>query len=150
MKKLVSFVVCFALLLMVSIPISASAQQITFDESHNHNDCSTEVVKEVPVTPDMLQQAQKINAVPDSASLITTTATCSHPTYSTWETIKSWYEYPTTFGECYISVLYQMRYCKTCNAAFARETRTQLSHIKVGNSSSWTCSRCGLSGGIAR
>ncbi len=146
MKKLVSFVVSFALLLMVSIPISASAQQISIDECHNHDDCCAEVVKEVPLTPEMLQQAQKMNAIPNSASLVTTTATCSH-TYSSWETIKEWYETSSTFGNCYILAQYQMRYCTKCNVSFARETRTQLSHIKVGTSSSWKCSRCGLSGG---
>lgn len=115
----------------------------------NHSDCSTEVVKEVPLTIDMLQQAQKMNIIPTDASLVTPLAECKHTSYSSWETIKSGYENPKNFGDCYILVEYQMRYCKKCNAAFAREKRTQLSHIMVGSSTLRKCYRCGLTEGIA-
>ena len=96
----------------------------------------------------MLQQAQKMGVVSKSTSLVAPAA-CAH-TYSSWETIDSWYELPPTFGKCYILVQYQMRYCTKCNTAFAHEKNTQLSHSWRGNSTHRECTRCGLVEGIAR
>lgn len=149
MKKLVSVVLSFALLLIISMPVSASGQQMAIDENHNHSGCSTEVIKEVPLTSDMLQQAQKMNVVPSNRGLVAPMASCTHSTYSPWTTLAEKYELPKTFGYCYVLVEYQLRYCKSCNASFAREKRTQLPHINIGNSTKWKCSRCGMVGGIA-
>lgn len=43
-----------------------------------------------------------------------------------------------------------MRYCTKCNAAFAREKKTPLDHLKKGSLESWYCTRCGATGGSAR
>lgn len=144
MKRFVSILMSLVLMLVVLGPTTAMAQET--DEHHHYG--NTESVKEVPVTIDMLQQAKEKGVVPKRASLISPSATCKH-TYTSWETIKSWYDPAPSFGECYILVEYQMRYCSKCNESFAREKSTQLSHIWKGNSSSKTCTRCGLKSGEA-
>ena len=63
MKKMIMFVISVALLLTLSMPFPVSAQQIIIEECGNHDDYCAEVVKEVPVTFDMLLQAQKMNVV---------------------------------------------------------------------------------------
>lgn len=133
MKKVFSLVICLVLI-MVSASVAVSAQQITKDECYNHSDCPTEVVTEVPLTLDMLQLAQNMNVVPDDSSLITPLAKCKHKSYSPWKTIKDALEPPKKFGKCCILYEYQMRYCKKCKAAFARERRTQLDHVYIGGS----------------
>lgn len=151
MRKKVLFAVSVALLLVFSVSLPVSAQQITIGECKSHEGYCSEIVKEVPVTLDMLFRAQKMNAIPKDEDLIVPNATCTH-TYTEWTTIKSWYESSTEFGQCNVSVKYQMRYCTKCNAAFAREKREQLHHIfEVNNVTGFsTCTICGLTKGDLR
>lgn len=67
------------------------------------------------------------------------TNSCSH-TWSSWSTIKSWYDDGETIFDCYQLVNQQLRYCTKCNDTQMRETRNQLQHIWKGSK----CSRCGV------
>lgn len=149
MKKLVSLIGSLVLLLIISSPLSVAAQQIAVGENNNHDDCFEGIIKEVPCTIDMLQQAQEMNVLPDNANLITPYATCKH-IYSSWVTIKSWKEKPKGIGKCCTLIRYQMRYCKKCNAAFAREKSTQEDHRVVTSGTSWRCTECGEKGYLIR
>ena len=148
MKKMIMFVISVALLLTLSMPFPVSAQQIIIEECGNHDDYCAEVVKEVPVTFDMLLQAQKMNVVPMNASLVVPYATCNH-TYTAWKTIATKTEPSTEFGKCHIRTLFQIRYCTKCNASFAREKTVQ-EHNWVSSNNNFRCTICGLTGGTAR
>lgn len=138
MKRFVSILMSLVLMLVVLGPTTVMAQES--DEHHHYG--KTESVKEVPVTIDMLQQAKEKGVVPKRSSLISPSATCKH-TYTSWSTINEYNESPSSFGECYVKVEYQMRYCTKCNAALAREKRTQLPHIWRTYSDYRKCMRCG-------
>lgn len=144
MKKSVSIIVSFALLIVIFLPLPVYAQQDVAD-NNNHDECITEIIREVPCTGDMLKKAQEMNILPESVSLITPYATCKHM-YSSWVTIKSWEEKPNGIGKCCTLYRYQMRYCKKCNAAFAREKVTQEDHRLVITGTNWRCTRCGEKG----
>ena len=141
-KKVISLVSCLALI-MVSSSVTVSAHQITRDECYGHDDCSMEVVTEVPVTLDMLQVAQSQNVVPVDLRVITPLAKCKHKSCTNWNTIKSALIPPVKFGKCATLYEYQIKYCKKCSAAFAREIRTQLKHVYVGTQSKRKCKYCG-------
>lgn len=150
MKKMYIMVVSVALLLILSTPLPASAQQITIGENGSHDDYCGEVVKEVPVTFDMLLRAQKMNVVPKNVSLAIPYATCSH-TYTDWITITTKTEPSTEFGKCHITTLFQIRYCTKCNASFAREKSVQLEHNWVSYKNGlFRCTICELIGGTVR
>lgn len=146
MKKMNMFVVSVVILLMLSMPLSVSAKQISIGSCGSHDDYCSEVVKEVPVTFDMLLQAQKMNVMPKNVSLVVPSATCNH-TYSAWTTIRTKTEPSTEFGKCYIITYFQIRYCTKCNASFAREKSQQLEHNWVLTNNRFKCTICGLTGG---
>jgi hypothetical protein len=144
MKKVASIILSFVLILIISSPLPVSAQQVTAD-SNNYDESITEIIREVPCTSDMLKKAQEMNILPENVSLVTPYATCKH-LYSSWVTIKTWKEKPTGIGKCCTLYRFQMRYCKKCNAAFAREKVTQEEHRVVVSGTSWRCTECGERG----
>lgn len=142
MKKVISLVLCLALI-MVASSVTVSAQQITRGECYDHDDCSAEVVTEVPVTLDMLQVAQNLNVVPGDLRVVTPLAKCKHKSRTDWNTIKSALIPPTKFGKCATLYEYQIQYCKKCKAAFARERSKELKHVYIGVLSKKKCMYCG-------
>ena len=142
MKKLISFVM--ALMLCMSLFGSALAVDQISHDGHDHGEAIC--VVEVPVTAEMLLLAEKQGFI-HSENTMPENAACTHPSYSAWTTIDAWYQLSPVFGNCYVLVEVQIRYCSICGAAFGRQTSTQLSHIIKGTSNNWYCQRCGLSGG---
>ncbi len=149
MKKLVTVVVSLVVLVVFILPITTSAQQTMTQKDSKQDKCDTKVVKEVSLTPEMLQLAQEMGILPKNICLATPAAACNH-TYSAWKIVNQSYESSPVFGRCLVEVNYESRYCTKCSAAFGREVRKQLEHIFVGTSSSFRCKRCGMTGGSAR
>ena len=139
------FSIALSLVMILCMAGSTFAAEVSCDDhNHDYDIGAILAIVDVPVTADMLLKASEEGIVP-CESAVKSVAYCSHPVFSQWNTIKSWYTYPSIYGNCYVLVQYQLRYCTSCATAFARETYTQLSHSWYFQGGAYWCAICGTS-----